>query len=160
MKLLQICKRFAVLFAVCVILATVSGCKGKAKSPTLAQNTDSVSANEASDGGLSEITTNFGTLFIPQKHKKLMKITVENEKSYSTVKFSAKGDGKLYDLFKINIGKEDGQIAGTLTDKNGTSHDVFVTVYDLGDISGLSEDKQDMLYSMQESVNTVIENLK
>ena len=52
------------------------------------------------------------------------------------------------------------KLAGTLTDKRGTSRDVYVTVYDFGDISELAQDKQDQLYALQEVVNVVVENLK
>ena len=37
---------------------------------------------------------------------------------------------------------------------------MYVTVYDLGDISELSQDKQDQLYAMQEAVNVIVENMK
>ena len=77
-----------------------------------------------------------------------------------TVKFITEQDGKTYTLFALSIGEEVGQLAGTLTDKRGTSRDVYVTVYDLGDISELALDKQDQLYAMQEAVNVVVENLK
>lgn len=105
---------------------------------------------------LSEINTGFGTLYIPQKYEQLLKAEVDSD----TIKFITEQDGKTYTLFDLRIGKEVGQLAGTLTDKRGTSRDVYVTVYDLGDISELAQDKQDQLYAMQEAVNVVVENLK
>ena len=93
---------------------------------------------------------------IPQKYEQLLKAEVDSD----TVKFITEQDGKTYTLFSLSIGEEVGQLAGTLTDKRGTSRDVYVTVYDLGDISELAQDKQDQLYAMQEAVNVVIENLK
>ena len=85
-----------------------------------------------------------------------LKTEVDND----TVKFSTEQDGKTYILFSLSIGEEAGQLAGTLTDKRGTSRDVYVTVYDFGDISELAQDKQDQLYALQEVVNVVVENLK
>ena len=85
-----------------------------------------------------------------------MKAEVDSD----TVKFITEQDGKTYTLFDLSIGEEVGQLAGTLTDKRGTSRDVYITVYDLGDISKLAQDKQDQLYAMQEAVNVIVENLK
>ena len=64
-------------------------------------------------------------------------------------------------MFYINIGIEDGEVAGKITGSDdGTQSDVYVSVPELGDISYLEEDTQDHLYAMQESVNVVVENLK
>ena len=109
---------------------------------------------------LSEIKTGLGTLYIPKKYEKLMQTTINDGDNSCTIDFFSVLDGKQYDLFEISIGEEKGQYVGTITGKKGDSHNVFVEVYDLGDISGLPQDKSDQLYAMQEAVNTVVENLK
>ena len=89
-----------------------------------------------------------------------MQTTINDGDNSCTIDFFSVLDGKQYDLFEISIGEEKGQYVGTITGKKGDSHNVFVEVYDLGDISGLPQDKSDQLYAMQEAVNTVVENLK
>ena len=51
-------------------------------------------------------------------------------------------------------------LSDTVFEASELADDVYVTVYDLGDISELAQDKQDQLYAMQEAVNVVVENLK
>ena len=101
-----------------------------------------------------------GTLYIPEKYEQRIQTTITKGKDSCTVDFFSVLDEKQYDLFRVSIGEEIGQRVGTITGKKNVSRDVFVEVYDLGDLSGLSRDKSDQLYAMQESVNTVVENLK
>lgn len=149
------------LLVICSIVGLLAGCGKKTMESTAdsgVKASESAPPEEETEdlSKLSEINTDFGTLYIPQKYEQLLKTEVDND----TVKFSTEQDGKTYILFSLSIGEEAGQLAGTLTDKRGTSRDVYVTVYDLGDISELAQDKQDQLYAMQEAVNVVVENLK
>ena len=142
------------LLVVCSIVSLFAGCGKKTPEstadPAVNQSESTPPEEEIEDTTtLSEINTDFGTLYIPQKYEQLL-----------TVKFITEQDGKTYTLFDLSIGEEVGQLAGTLTDKRGTSRDVYITVYDLGDISKLAQDKQDQLYAMQEAVNVIVENLK
>lgn len=126
-------------------------------------STPSAEENEASDK-LAEVKTNLGTFYIPQKYEQFLQVTTSNRDHGGKVDFSTEQDGKKYNLFALGIGDEagegNGQLAGSITDNNGVSHEVFVIMCDLGDISKLSQDKQDQLYALQETVNVVIENLK
>lgn len=149
------------LLVICSIVGLLAGCGKKTmESPadSVVKASESAPPEEETEdlSKLSEINTDFGTLYIPQKYEQLLKTEVDND----TVKFSTEQDGKTYILFSLSIGEEAGQLAGTLTDKRGTSRDVYVTVYDFGDISELAQDKQDQLYALQEVVNVVVENLK
>lgn len=161
MQLSRICKWSVMLLVVCSIVSLFAGCGKKTPEstadPAVNQSESTPPEEEIEDTTtLSEINTDFGTLYIPQKYEQLLKTEVDND----TVKFSTEQDGKTYILFSLSIGEEAGQLAGTLTDKRGTSRDVYVTVYDFGDISELAQDKQDQLYAMQEAVNVIVENLK
>ena len=149
------------LLVICSIVGLLAGCGKKTMESTadsVVKASESAPPEEESEdlSKLSEINTDFGTLYIPQKYEQLLKTEVDND----TVKFSTEQDGKTYILFSLSIGEEAGQLAGTLTDKRGTSRDVYVTVCDFGDISELAQDKQDQLYALQEVVNVVVENLK
>ena len=161
MQLSRICKWSVMLLVICSIVGLLAGCGKKTMESTAdsgVKASESAPPEEETEdlSKLSEINTDFGTLYIPQKYEQLLKTEVDND----TVKFSTEQDGKTYILFSLSIGEEAGQLAGTLTDKRGTSRDVHVTVYDFGDISELAQDKQDQLYALQEVVNVVVENLK
>ena len=143
MQLSRIRKWSVMLLVICSIVSLFAGCGKKTPEstadPAVNQSESTPPEEEIEDTTtLSEINTDFGTLYIPQKYEQLLKAEVDD----------------------LRIDKEVGQLAGTLTDKRGTSRDVYVTVYDLGDISELAQDKQDQLYAMQEAVNVVVENLK
>lgn len=161
MQLSRVRKWSVMLLVICSIVSLFAGCGKKTPEstadPAVNQSESMPPEEEFEDTTtLSEINTGFGTLYIPQKYEQLLKAEADSD----TIKFITEQDGKTYTLFNLRIGKEFGQLAGTLTDKRGTSRDVYVTVYDLGDISELAQDKQDQLYAMQEAVNVVVENLK
>ena len=161
MQLSRVRKWSVMLLVICSIVSLFAGCGKKTPEstadPAVNQSESMPPEEEFEDTTtLSEINTGFGTLYSPQKYEQLLKAEVDSD----TIKFITEQDGKTYTLFDLRIGKEVGQLAGTLTDKRGTSRNVYVTVYELGDISELAQDKQDQLYAMQEAVNVVVENLK
>ena len=161
MQLSRVRKWSVMLLVICSIVSLFAGCGKKTPEstadPAVNQSESMPPEEEFEDTTtLSEINTGFGTLYIPQKYEQLLKAEVDSD----TIKFITEQDGKTYTLFDLRIGKEVGQLAGTLTDKRGTSRNVYVTVYELGDISELAQDKQDKLYAMKEAVNVVVENLK
>lgn len=166
MQLSQICKRSIVMLLVlCSLVGLFAGCgKDTADSTADPENTlsESVPLEEETEdpGKLSEIKTKFGKIYIPEKYEQLFQVEEEKGKNSGTVKFTTEQDGKTYTLFNISIGEGSGELVGTLTDKHGDSLNVYAEVYDLGDISGLPQDKQDQLYAMQEAVNVIVENLK
>ena len=162
MRLSRICRYSTLLLILCLLLSVFTGCsKGKSEDPAPTE-TDSMQTEEMEEqSGLAEIETKYGSLFIPQKFADTMdaKITANREDACKVV-FSATKEKKSYDLFKICIGEESGQLVGTLTDENGIEHNVYASVFDLGSMENLSTDEQDQLYAMQEAVNVVAENLK
>ena len=161
MQLSQIRKWSVMFLVICSIVGLLAACGKKdseSTSKTEKKSSESTPPEEETEDltKLSEIDTDFGTLYIPQKYEQFLKTDVDSD----TVKFSTEQEGKTYTLFDLSIDEEVGQLVGTLTDEKGNSHDVYVTVYDLGDISEMAQDKQDQLYAMQEAVNVVVENLK
>ena len=74
--------------------------------------------------------------------------------------FAATVNGQEYDLFKVMICDAEGDSVGTVTDDAGQTRSVFVDVSELSDLSDLSKEEQDQLYTMQEAVNVLIENLQ
>ena len=151
MRLSHILKFVIPALVLCIIFFIFTGCNGKSNTnESQTENTNS----------LAEIKTGMGTLYIPEKYEQRIQTTITKGKDSCTVDFFSVLDEKQYDLFRVSIGEEIGQRVGTITGKKNVSRDVFVEVYDLGDLSGLSRDKSDQLYAMQESVNTIVENLK
>lgn len=161
MQLSKIRKWSVALLVLCSVAGLLAGC-GKKTPGTTAEPAVKPNESVRQEGEteypakLSEIHTDFGTLYIPQEYVQLLKAEIDS----NTVEFITEQDGKTYTLFSLSIGEEVGQLAGTLTDKRGTSRNVYVTVYDLDDISELTQNQQDQLYAMQEAVNVVVENLK
>ena len=79
---------------------------------------------------------------------------------FDSVIFAATVNGQEYDLFKVMICDAEGDSVGTVTDDAGQTRSVFVDVSELSDLSDLSKEEQDQLYTMQEAVNVLIENLQ
>ena len=161
MQLSRIRKWSVMLLVICSIVGLLAACgkkDAKSAADSAKKSSESTPPEEETEDltKLSEIDTDFGTLYIPQKYEQLLKTDIDSD----TVKFSTEQEGKTYTLFDLSIDEEVGQLVGTLTDEQGNSHDVYVTVYDLGDISEMAQDKQDQLYAMQEAVNVIVENLK
>lgn len=149
------------LLIICSLVGLFTGCDKKTEDSVSASGINISSAEESENtDNLAEVQTNLGTFYIPQKYEQVLQITTNDTDNGGTVRFSTEQDEKSYSLFELSIGDETGQLAGSITDPNGTSRSVFVTISDLGDISSLSQDKQDQLYALQETVNVVVENLK
>lgn len=107
-----------------------------------------------------EVKTEYGSLYYPQRFEADMKTEITNGDDGCIVEFFSECDGKKYSLFYVNIGIEDGQLAGYITDDKGTERNVFVVVPEIENIDVLSSENQDKLYAMQEAVNIVVDNLK
>lgn len=129
-----------------------------------ADTTDTAEATETDlteeDDGLSEISTEFGTLYFPSEWIDDVLTQEEDGDSSCSVTFSAEIDGARYELFTVSIDENEENSVGTLTDADGNARAVSIEAYDLGDLSALSEEEQDQLYAMQEALNVVVENLK
>ena len=113
----------------------------------------------AEDNGLTEVQTHFGKLYYPGKWSD-MEVETKMLDNGEDIHFSVIIDDQKYELFQINIGGGEGQLVGKITDSDGKQRDVFVVMSVLEEISDLPEETQDKLYAMQESVNTIVENLE
>lgn len=120
----------------------------------------SETSEEEQDDKLMTIETKYGDLYYPAKYKDSLVTEELEEKDILSVNFSAKIEGKTYSLFKVMICDEEGDSVGTIKDSEGKEHNVFVDINEMDDISDLDEDVQNQLYSMQEGVNVLIDNLK
>ena len=99
------------LLVICSIVSLFAGCGKKAPEstadPAVNQSESTPPEEEIEDTTtLSEINTDFGTLYIPQKYEQLLKAEVDSD----TVKFITEQDGKTYTLFDLSIGEEVGQL--------------------------------------------------
>ena len=121
---------------------------------------ESTDTEEADSSALMTIKTGEGNLYYPKKYEDSLQTKESDEDGILTVEFTAEIDEKSYHLFKVMICDEEGDSVGTITDNEGGTHNVFVDVNELKDISNLDDNVQDLLYSMQEGVNVLIENLK
>ncbi|MCD7860256.1 MAG: hypothetical protein LUH51_08915 [Firmicutes bacterium] len=139
-----------------VAIFGISGCSGT--------ETAKPEANQAGttgmEDGLSEISTELGTLYFPSEWIDDVVTQEENGDSSCSVTFSAEIGGAWYELFTVSIGENEENSVGTLTDADGNARAVSIEAYDLGDLSALSAEEQDQLYAMQEALNVVAENLK
>lgn len=122
------------------------------------ENTQSSTVPE--EEKLFAIETEYGAIMYPQNWQERLEVSIDKEDEDLTATFTTVIDYEVYYLFKVTISSDDGDVVGRITDSSGTTRNVFIYVYDLGDISELSAEKQDILYAMQEGINVVIENLE
>ena len=107
MQLSRIRKWSVMLLVVCSIVSLFAGCGKKTPEstadPAVNQSESTPPEEEIEDTTtLSEINTDFGTLYIPQKYEQLLKAEIGSD----TVKFITEQDGKTYTLFDLSIGEE------------------------------------------------------
>lgn len=111
------------------------------------------------DESLMNIETKYGTLYYPAKFKDNVITDETEENGIFSVNFSTEIDGKQYVLFKVMICDEEGDTVGTVCDKKGNIHNIFIDINDVGDISDLDEESQNQIFAMQEGVNVLEDNL-
>ena len=104
------------------------------------------------------VDTPYGSLQFPETYLDSLTVTEGEGEIYNLI-FSADVGGKGYPLFTVYIGGEPDDVMyfGQVTDENGTVSDVYIQPHDLGDLSGLQEEEQDQLYSMQEALNELLQ---
>ena len=157
-------KRIITLLLSLALCLSLAACGGQTADPPTGPN-DGQTGNTADDqtpevDPLKPIETTCGTLYFPTAWSELLVTEESQSDDIDAVEFGAKVGENTYPLFKVMICDAEGDAVGVLTDQNGTARNVFVEVYDLGDLSTLEKETQDQIYAMQESVNTIIENLK
>lgn len=151
-------RKTGVIVILCIILCALSGCSNISSKDDFPQK-DNDLQSIAEDNGLAELQTNFGKLYYPEKWSD-MEVETKMLDNGEDINFSVTIDDQKYELFQINIGGGEGQLVGKITDSDGKQRDVFVVMSVLEKISDLPEETQDKLYAMQESVNTIVENLE
>lgn len=162
LKLKKILK-IVIMAILCIALV---GCSKDSDSADDSKSNKEKNVSEDKSEGVEEkeelinIETAYGTLSYPAEWEDALATTEAEENNIVSVTFSTNVDEQDYPLFKVMICDEEGDSVGTLKDDDGTIRNVFVEIYEFGDISGLSEDVQNQLYAMQEGVNVMIENLK
>ena len=77
-----------------------------------------------------------------------------------TVAFVAEMDGVRYALVDVTVGGEEEVSDGWLTDSDGVSRQVAVSLGSLEAPDWMSREEADRLYAMQEDINFVIEHLR
>ena len=141
--------------------AAKDGDTDRKKSKTETTVDDKVTKDKADQAeAMRDVETEFGTLQYPEAYKDALVTEESKEDEIDTITFSADLEGQKYQLFQILICKDEGDSVGTVKDKNGTVRNVFVNMEELPDLSGLTQEQQDQVYAMQESVNTLIEKLE
>ena len=106
------------------------------------------------------IHTDYGDLHYPDRWQEYVTIRQEQNGSTITVTFETKSGEKAYELFKILIGDDSGEVVGSLTDADGTQRNVYLQVEELAADSDLKEPERTRFYAMQEDLNYLIDNLK
>lgn len=157
-------KMFVIMIAsiLCFSIAACSNSNSSNKNANGSQDSTSMTAESESSEKveLMDIETAYGTLSYPAEWKdSLVTNESKDDDGLLSITFSAKLDEQEYSLFKVMICEEDGDSVGIIKDADGTARNVFVELFDLSDISDLSEDAQNQLYAMQEGVNTLIGEL-
>lgn len=159
-----------------VLMALLAGCGGEPEEtsvPTTAPTQPpAATAPTETTGPVPEPTvqtlpsdqlaveTEFGTLYYHSQWSEYMVTEQTRTEQILTVTFFAQMDGVRYALFDVTIGGEEEVSDGWLTDDNGVSRQVAVSLASLEAPEWMSPEEADRLYAMQEDVNFVIEHLK
>ena len=145
-----------------VMLIQITGCSSNIsnnseKSNTEIERTEVDSAAEYED---IVVETKYGNLYFPGKWRECLQVEQCDIENRVEVVFSAKVDQNVISLFSIVIGDSDDTVAGTLTDIEGKQRSVTVRIEELSENELISQDDLELLYSMQEDLNYLIDNLK
>ena len=106
------------------------------------------------------VHTDYGDLHYPDRWQEYVTIRQEQNGNTIAVTFETKSGEETYELFKVLIGDDSGEVVGSLTDDTGTQRNVYLHVEELPADSGLEETEQTRFYAMQEDLNYLIDNLK
>lgn len=161
----------AIIAAVLLVFAVV-GCSQTPESETTAPISSASADSDTTSNEESEptpnymadvsqtydIATKYCTLQYPEKWKDKVETNVDEGETY-TVAFSATVDGKVYSLFDICFGGEQGYTVGELN-VNGQVTPVSVVTQELTFPDGMEQETQLELLAMQEDVNTIIQSLE
>ena len=107
------------------------------------------------------VETPYGELHFQAQYSPYMKIRQEQEGDVLKVFFLAELNGKEYPLFDLTISDktgEDDQLL--LTDDMGVQRSVDVYMADNLEHEELDSSGQQILYSMQEQINFILQNMK
>lgn len=152
-------KKIIVILLAMLTAFSVAACNGN-PDPDIDPTDNTRASTVSEEDKLFAIETEYGAVMYPEIWQKRLETYENIEGEMLIVTFTTKLDSEMYYLFKVIISSDDGDTVGRITDRDGKTRNVFIDVYDLGDISGLSTEDQNILYAMQEGVNVVIENLE
>lgn len=157
-------KRVFIMAFVCLIaiLLLATGCSSNVND---ANENSSPQINVTEEDASEEyddivIETSYGNLYFPGKWEECLQVEQRNLESVVEVAFSAKVDKHTISLFSIVIGDNGDSAAGVLTDNTGNQRNVTVKIEDLSENESISQDDLELLYSIQEDLNYLIDNLK
>lgn len=106
------------------------------------------------------VHTDYGDLHYPECWQEYVTIRQEQNGNTISVTFETKSGEKNFELFKILIGDDNGEVVGSLTDNAGNQRNVYLNVEELPADSGLADSELTRLYAMQEDLNYLLDNLK
>lgn len=158
----KLAKLICVLLSISVLSFALCACTADEAEETETQSVSEVSSISSAEGEsttadetqLTAVETSIGELYYPSEYSDYLSV----EEGDDSVEFTAELNGETYTLFTLSFGEGEGASVGTVVDGDGNEQDVFV---ELASFDGydLSETDLDLLYAMQEGVNTIIENL-
>lgn len=153
--MLEKIKRIMVLVVGAMLIPVMlTGCAKNGEAPS-ADSTDA-----AKHGNDIVIDTGYGSLYFPEQWRELLKTERKTLESSVIIDFNAVVNGTTYPLFTVTVGDDgEGSSVGVLTDKNGTTRNVYMKLIPLDMDASLSEGEQNRLYAIQEDVNYLIDNL-
>lgn len=139
----------------------LGGDDGKVLDRTLGATTDRPQDVELPDPiELCTVDTEYGQLCYQKQWSGFMQVDQQMRDGILEVSYSALLQDSSYPLFRLTIGAEDADTPFTITDSKGVRRKVSVLVEEDVAHSELSEENQSLLYSMQEDVNIIVDNLR
>lgn len=152
-------KWMPVLLCVIFVCGLLAGCGSDNAPDVQKEQSNSTAPADVPSEGLA-VHTEYGDLYYPERWQEYVTIRQEQNGDTIAVIFETESGDKTYELFKVLIGNDSGDVVGSLTDNAGTQRNVYLQVDELPADSGLEEAEQTRFYAMQEDLNYLIDNLK
>lgn len=164
------------VIAAAVLLTCACGCSGKTGGVTYVipesaeeggqepgQVTPGIGNGTIDTGGdaseAMRVETRYGDLCYPVQWGGALEVVRTVDGDAMTISFRTSVRGVQYTLFDVTIGKEAGALIGNLTDENGVSRPVYARMAELEFPADFTEEEKNRLYSMQEGLNFLMDNL-
>lgn len=157
-------KRIYILLITLLLCAALASCTASSGTDNTAQTSGSaLSESESVTDAAPEMTfydSEYGKIPYPAEYKDAFSIEEKKQDDGELdVVFSTDIEGEKYELFTLLISDSEEGAVGIIKDEGGARRYIVADMNEI-DASSISEETQNKVYAMQESINDIIDNLQ